>query len=191
MKIALTGAAGIGKTTLAEFLAAELDLPLIAEDFREIARAFNPAHPLEKNSELIARCRVSCLEWLHKRALTYEAHPAFVEDRCAIDVLFRWLMKNVSDRDNNETMHVINLCSGLLGKIDYLIILPLFLTQETANTDGLIRAGSISRLFRAQSLAVGVAHQLMPPAKIIMVPKDCWTVDARRQFVLERIGKQF
>lgn len=186
MRISFAGAAGIGKTTLAETLAERLAIPVIGENFGEIVQVFNFAAPEIPLHEKVAMRRKACLEWLAKRELAYSNTPQFVEDRCAVDILFRWLAGNLSDRSNSETSQIIDRTRKLLEQIDYLVILPLTLTTEEHNTDGLTRAGSLNRLFRAQALTIGIAHQLLGPAKTIFVPESCRTVEDRANFVLNR-----
>lgn len=187
MRISFTGAAGIGKTTLANALARELELPVIEENLREVVQAFNLSPSALPPRERITICRKVCLDWLANRAQLYQKHPHFVEDRCAIDILFRWLTGNLSDRDNAETSQVLGQTKQLLDQIDYLVILPLTLTTRQENEAGLTRIGSLSRLLRAQALAIGIAHQLMDPTKLVFIPCNRQTIEARIKFVLERI----
>lgn len=189
MRIALSGAAGIGKTTLARRLAEHFGVPLLDENLAGVVRAFNAERPADPgaNQARVDACRSACLDWLDRREADYRTLPGFVEDRCAIDILFRWLLENLSDRDNAQTQTLMQRTRLLLAPLDAVIVPPLTLTGETHNEQGLARAGSFSRLLRAQSLALGLATQLVEPERLIRIPEDCATPVARLQFVLARL----
>lgn len=192
MRLSITGAAGIGKTTLARALAEHYAVPVLAEDFGGIVRAFNtpPSSGESGVSQWRAACRAACRDWLRKRETQYRAHPGFVEDRCAIDILFRWLLENLSDADNGETQRMIELTRALLATTDFVVIPPLALTEQVQNEEGLVRVGSFSRLFRAQSLALGIAGQLLEPSRLIVIPDDRQTLEERMRFVLARVAPE-
>jgi hypothetical protein len=181
VKIALTGAAGIGKTTLAQQLAKHFGLPLLKEDFNEVAHAFN-----QPQSQVDIR-RKACLHWLNQREKLYNTHVSFVEDRCAIDILFRWLLANISDQNNAETHQIMLVIRTVLSQLDYVVIPPFIETTETHNHDGLPRIPSTSRLFRAQSLAIGIATQLVDKSKLILIPDACETPESTMIYVLQQI----
>lgn len=190
MRLSITGAAGIGKTTLARALAEHFGVPVLTEDFSRIVRAFNtPPPPGESGvSQWRAACRAACCGWLRQREIQYCANPGFVEDRCAIDILLRWLLENLSDSDNGETGRMIEATRALVAMTDFVVIPPLLPAAPGRNEDGLVRAGSLSRVYRAQSLALGIAVQLVAPARLICLPDHLQTVGARVDFVLTRIG---
>jgi hypothetical protein len=189
MRIAFTGAAGIGKTTMATRLAGILGVPLLEEEFKEMVLAFNPqlsSRPRVNNRDL---CRRACLRWLERRETLLQQNESYVEDRCAIDVLVRWLLANLSDRDNHLTQTVIEQTRRCVQPLDCLVILPLLSlgAHETANERGLVRTHSTSRLMRGQSLAIGLSHQLLGPKRLIFVPEECGTVADRAEFLQTRL----
>lgn len=190
MRLSITGAAGIGKTTLARALAEHFGVPMLTEDFSGIVRAFNTLPPGENEvSQWRAACRAACCDWLRQRETRYRANPAFVEDRCAIDILLRWLLENLSDGDNDETRRMIGTARTLLAMTDFVVIPPLLPMAPGRNDDGLVRAGSLSRVYRAQSLVLGIATQLVAPVRLICLPDHLQSVGARVDFVLTRIGR--
>ena len=188
MRLSITGAAGIGKTTLARALAEHFGEPVLTEDFSGIVRAFNTPPPGESGvSQWRAACRAACCDWLRQRETRYRAYPGFVEDRCAIDILLRWLLENLSDADNDETRRMIETARTLVAMTDFVVIPPLLPVAPGRNDDGLVRAGSLSRVYRAQSLVLGIATQLVAPVRLICLPDHLQSVGARVDFVLTRI----
>jgi len=186
MRISLTGAAGIGKTTLARALSEELGLPLLAENLRPVVDVLGQGSPMDERAR--AAARDACRHWLQRRAAEYLAHPSFVEDRCALDVLLRWLRAGLTDRDNAGTRELVAQVRALLDAAGYLVILPLVETEEVRNHDGMARAGSSGRLIMAHATTIGLAIQYVPPDRLIMVPVECTDLAARLQFVRETIG---
>lgn len=182
MNIALTGAAGIGKTTLARALAQATGTVLLEEDFAEVVRAFNTRSPVAAENQ-----RSACGAWLDRREAAYAQHAHWVEDRCGLDVLYRWLTAGLSDADNGKTQALIARVQQSLLRLDALVVLPLKVTQETRNHEGLRRAGSVSRLWRSHALALGLALQLMPPERVLQVPQQCDTPESRRDWVLAQV----
>ena len=189
MRLSITGAAGIGKTTLARALAEHFRVPVLTEDFSGIVRTFNtPPPPGESGvSQWRAACRAACCDWLRQRETRYRANLGFVEDRCAIDILLRWLLENLSDTDNGETGRMIEATRALVAMTDFVVIPPLLPMAPGRNDDGLVRAGSLSRVYRAQSLVLGIATQLVAPVRLICLPDHLQSVGARVDFVLTRI----
>ncbi|MEW6771820.1 MAG: ATP-binding protein [Bacillota bacterium] len=90
MRIAITGAHGTGKTTLARALSKELGLPLISEQARLVAKEMeiNSCEDLLRNPELAREFQERVLEEQIRAQL---AHPqGFVSDRCTLDCIAYW-----------------------------------------------------------------------------------------------------
>ncbi len=195
MRIAITGAVGIGKTTLASALSTRLNLPLIKEDFGEVVQAFNLSRLPEGiglgPDALSEACRQACMRWLSNRQGFQERLPDFVQDRCAIDILQRWLVCNLSGQDNAATLRIIRHCQNLLGSLDWVVVPPFFLTPEQENEDRLVRSSSLGVLFRGQSLTIGIAHMLIPGERLLLLPTELRSVQERVNFVVDRIQRQY
>src|SRR5262249_40018569 len=80
-KIAVTGSAGVGKTSLVEMLAAALDLPRIEEEMRAYLERTR-AHLWELPSTAVAAV---ILDLWRERAAKETNTEAFVADNCALD----------------------------------------------------------------------------------------------------------
>lgn len=191
MRIAITGAAGIGKTTLASALSERLGFPLIRENLGEVVQAVsqllapNPAHAGQGNPREL--CCNAFRRWLAQRHDLQEMLPSFVQDRCAIDILQRWLLLNLSDNDNTTTMEIINQTRNLTSTLDWVIAPPFTLALEKENEASLRRSQSLSLLFRGQGLTLGIAQMLVHPGKLILLPAKVCGLQERIDFVLARM----
>lgn len=181
----------MGKTTLANALSKKLQLPLIQENFRGVVQAFNSGG-LSKNNSLsqeilLENCRQACGCWLQDRLQLQKKTQDFVQDRCAIDILQRWLLFNLSGQDNTVTSRFIKHCQDTLACLDWIIIPPFELRQEQENEDRLLRNSSLSVLFRGHGLIIGLAHMLIRRDRILLMPSELLSVQERVDFVTARI----
>jgi nicotinamide riboside kinase len=90
LRIAITGAHGTGKTTLARALSEKLGLPLIAEQARLVAAEMGVKNceDLLRNPRLAREFQERVLEEQIRAQL---AHPGgFVSDRCTLDCIAYW-----------------------------------------------------------------------------------------------------
>ncbi len=193
MRIAIIGTAGIGKTTLASALSEILSLPLIKEDLGEVVQAvslLNAPHPAPVGQgNPIEICRNACRRWLAHRQGIQEKLPGFVQDRCAIDILQRWLLLNLSEQDNMATLEIIRQTRALVSTLDWVIIPPFNMSLEKENEASLTRSHSLSLLFRGQSLTIGVAQMCVPRNKLLLIPATVRSRQERIDFVLDRVRR--
>jgi predicted ATPase len=191
LRIAITGAVGVGKTTLALALSKKMGVPLIQENFREVVQAFNPDKSSKSNNLsqdiLLKNCRQACMRWLQDRLQLQEKMPSFVQDRCAIDILQRWLLFNLSGQNNADISRFIKHCQDSLACLDWIIIPPFNLYQGQENEDRLLRNSSLSVIFRGHGLILGLAHMLVRRDKVLFLPSELLTVQARVDFITARI----
>jgi nicotinamide riboside kinase len=122
LRIAITGAQGTGKTTLAERLSGELGLPLIPESSREVARRLGIAHLSQLSVDGFARFEKLCLE----SQLSHERrHAAFVSDRCTLDGAVYWLKWLGQVRPPEETEGFISMARENMANYDHVFYLPV------------------------------------------------------------------
>lgn len=125
-RIILTGASGVGKTSLVETIAAKLGIPVIPELGREICRSMGyqrigeiPDQEAFKQSVLEAQIGAE------------EKHGDFVADRSTIDCWVLWQRWNICSAMTYDTEHYYKLAraqSRTYTKIIY--IPPMFPPQE-------------------------------------------------------------
>ncbi|MFZ5482517.1 MAG: AAA family ATPase [Myxococcota bacterium] len=118
-RIAVSGSAGVGKTTLARALAERLDVPYIGEGMREyLERTGANLHDLGPTG---VRSVVLAL-WEERKALEAAARDGFVADRSSYDFVAFWLYYHFAapDRDT-ERLFAEALAPG---RYDRVYVLP-------------------------------------------------------------------
>lgn len=122
MRIAITGAQGTGKTTLAVRMARKLGLPLIPECSREVAREMGIVHLSQLSVEGFARFEKLCME----SQLRHERGQAsFVSDRCTLDSAVYWLKWLGQVRPQEETESFVNVARENMPSYNYVFYLPV------------------------------------------------------------------
>ena len=127
-RIAITGASGVGKTTLAERLSVELDLPLIPEMARQLCQ--------ERGYSRIGDIRDQ--EGFKRQVLSgqmeaEEQHGSFVSDRPAIDCWVLWQRWNICSAMTYDSESYYELCCSQATSYTHVIYIPpLFAAVDDA-----------------------------------------------------------
>jgi ATPase subunit of ABC transporter with duplicated ATPase domains len=193
VRIAITGATAIGKTTLGRALAEHLGIPYFEEDLRPIVKAIGDVERARRqggeiNASLVA-ARRSLLAYLAEKAKLYRDNAAFVSDRTAVDVLTRWMRNRLSGQNEVEFRAVVRQVQETLGLLDWIVVPPLMtLTQQPTNEAGLTRVLHLQERLFIQSLVIGLLVQLAP-GKLILIPRSAQSVDQRVAFVVDRMNR--
>ncbi|MBK8907599.1 MAG: AAA family ATPase [Rhodospirillales bacterium] len=121
-RIAITGSAGVGKTTLATALAARLALPLVREGMRERLEGGLDLHALGRDGvgALIEALFVEHLGDVDRAVTTA---GGFVSDRCPLDSAAFWLCYGFG-MDGDATSRIFERAAAAVGGHDLIVMLP-------------------------------------------------------------------
>jgi tRNA uridine 5-carbamoylmethylation protein Kti12 len=126
VKITLTGAGGVGKTTLAERLSEVLNVPLIPE----IARVLCRERGYSRIGD-IADQEGFKFDVLEKQSSLEDQLDSFVADRSAIDCWVLWQRWNICSAMTYDTERMYGLCSKRAQLYTHVIYIPpLFVPVE-------------------------------------------------------------
>jgi hypothetical protein len=181
-RIAITGAPGTGKTTLARALAEKLDAPLFEEDFHSIGAAANAAwmafHRGEELAPYLDQYGLECLNWLERRAASFSA-SSFVADRFGIDVLVVSLDFRICGSDA-WAYRLIRETQKHASNIDLIVVPPLVnLGQGKPNEDGIRRNESYRALLATHSMTKGMLMELLPRRRSLFLSRSAGTTEER------------
>jgi hypothetical protein len=198
MKIAITGASGIGKTTMALGLSKALHLTVIPEDFiemtnlRSLVIQSKRAADHVKYGTLLERYVDSCRGWIKARNKYLQGDSPAIFDRCSFDVLKDWLTLDLNEDDGALLKSLINECILESEKYDLVIVPPIGrFAAEEINEAGLKRTRGLSVKINSQSWIIGLLEQFCAAPRLLINDR-CETTEQRVELVcdtLRQLGK--
>lgn len=165
MKIAVSGSAGVGKTTLAGALAQCCGCQLIEEGYD---RLFDPHADFIKPRSRLRREILSLLE--QKNSRESEA-GSFVADRCAVDLFNLWMSCGFGE-DQELTGRLYQRCRRYVEKYDFVFVPPwsaIPLRQIDLPVNRRRSMNHWSQLYNHANV-IGLLHQWLPATRLVPIP---------------------
>lgn len=181
-RIALSGSAGIGKTTLGRRLAQELDLPFIEEGMRTRLEAGLVLHDLDRE-QMVALLRELWDEQVAAEDAAIEAHGGFVADRSSVDFAVFWMWYGFT-RPEDAPQAFVDTALAHARRYDHVVLLPFGVLPLEA--DG-FRSSNVW-LQRKVHLLMSGLHAERAAGDLLRVP-DLTNLEDRVAWVLERTGR--
>jgi len=122
MRIVISGSAGIGKTTLSQYISSNLNYPLIPDFLDVILNERGYRRFREVNYEEGRQIRIEALE--RKIKAEFE-NPNFVSDKGVADYLAYWLISGMLNATNKENDRFFEATKDHI-KIYDLVVIPPF-----------------------------------------------------------------
>jgi hypothetical protein len=185
LKIAISGCAGIGKTTLAKDLAEYFDVEIIDENYDGF---FN------ENGSFISRPKLlqqQIIDVLHEKHNREEASGDFISDRCPIDLFNLWLSRGYA-KSQKKTLALSQYCRTYVKKYDAIIVLPWgSIPLQQINNDESSRKRVMNPWiqFHNHSVIIGLCQQWLPSSKLLPISGNIKSHEARLELVIKALEK--
>lgn len=164
-RVALSGSAGTGKTTLGRRLAARWGVPYVPEGMRERIERGLDLHTLDAEG-LRGLMWELWEEQKHREEQAVREAGGFVSDRSPVDYLAFWLLYGFFS-DESETQSLESAVQARLEGLDHVVVLPHGVLPLEA--DG-VRSSSPWVQLRYQSLVEGLLTRRMASARLAFLP---------------------
>ncbi|MEO1193484.1 MAG: ATP-binding protein [Pseudomonadota bacterium] len=182
-RIAFSGSAGTGKTTLAERLAERWQVPYQDEGMRRRLEAGLDMHQLSRD-QYKALLRELADENEAGLEAARSAGAGLVCDRAPLDTLAFWIHYGLiyAGREESDAIAKQQLarCTGL----DLIVLLPWGALPLVS--DG-VRSDNPWLQLQFQTLVEGLAREFLPPESWVLLPKDITSLDQRIDWIEDRL----
>lgn len=200
-RLAITGFAGTGKTSLCEALGERLGVPVLGEDMAAIAAANQECQRVmrfrwssEEERRAAREASVDAyVAWAGKRDGLYRESAGFVADRWELDLVNWWLVhfglgENAVDHVTSRLMQDMR---DKAKRLDAMVLMPFqspFAVSGSHNHDMLVRKIDFTTHALFRTVAVGLLREFVS-LKVIALPGQPMTVAERADFVLDELAK--
>lgn len=194
-RIAISGPAGAGKTTLANALGEALSLPVLPENLETIyarRRAFldsqaPPAAPESRQWAAVWAWMDSHFEWCEAHAGRTADLPGFVADRWEMDIMSNWIRVFSAHDANDKTRRLHHIWQERAKFYDLVVVLPVSSFEiEPRNDAGMKRRLNMTVQLMAHAVVAGLATLIQPAEKVLHIPQDT-SVAERIDLVIARL----
>lgn len=184
MKIAISGSACIGKSTLAMEMASVLQCGYIPEHYDLL---FDRISQNQETPEALVELFNSALV---KKVRDEREQVGFISDRCPIDLFNLWMAKGLWRREE-DTRKFQKCCQHYTGYYDYIVLLPwgIFPLEQIKNTDdGQKRIMNKWVQMHNHANILGLTKLWVSPEKIIDLPKSAMSLENRVSYLRGQIN---
>ena len=184
MRIAVSGSAGTGKTTLAQNLAQALNIAYIPEHYEPL---FDNLNKRDSAPDVLAELFNKALDI---KLSEQSKHSRFVADRCPVDLLNLWLRRKLFCLpEASQAFH--SRCHEAMGSYDLIVIppwgaLPLQPTEQPQRIQQRV-VNPWLQLLNHASIA-GFTRMFVSEEKILYLPSGLPSGDTWVNLVLARIA---
>lgn len=179
LRIGICGSASVGKTSLANALAAELKLPCLREEMRDYLESTGV-----NLAELPSAETAAVLEQLWKEREQKELRTrSFVADNCPLDFAAYALYYGCLNSENSTIF--LSKTLEFAAKYDAVFVLPWGVLPYAE--DG-VRPANQHLQLRYQFILEGLLRKHVDPKKLHFFPENIVHLDKRCQWVCSLVG---
>lgn len=193
-RIAISGPAGAGKTTLANALGEALSLPVLPENLERIYQRRADFGQSQKSGAPEAQQWAAVWAWMDSHFEWCEAHaariaglPGFIADRWEMDIMAHWIRVFPAHDANEKTLRLNQLWQERATSYDLVVVLPVGSFEvELRNDAGMRRQLNMTVQLLAHTVVAGLATFIQPAEKVLHIPHDT-SVAERAELVHSRL----
>lgn len=178
-RLGISGAAGTGKSTLAQALACELDVPYVEEGMRQRIEGGLDLHTLD-----MAQRRALSEELLDEMCAHTEHADGFICDRSPLDMVAFWIYYRFAF-DLEATERYVAKALAAMACFDAVVLLPRGVI--TLEDDG-VRTANPWIQMHFEAVLEGVIRELDHATPVLRPPPDCHDLTQRCDWVRAQIG---
>jgi predicted ATPase len=183
-RLAVSGASGTGKSTLARALAQRLEVPYLEEGMRRRLEAGLDLHTLSHH-EHRALTESLLEEMLAAADRAVAHHGGFVCDRCPLDMAAFWLYYRFA-MDEQATSRFMQRADRALGIFDAVVLLP---REALVLEDDGVRSANPWIQLHFDALLQAMVNRAGDSVMVLRLPADCVALDVRVHTVMTSLGR--